>query len=226
MADGGSSRVRSRSAWARPQRATAPGGFGFGAGCRRRRSDPAHRRGGHPCRAVIRGLISINAAAARPDLVRALVVAEASPAALDVSATDALAAEVEGELSSWPLPFRTRDDAIAYFGGPSISATAWTESLEERDDGLCPRFDIDVVVSMLREAVGHSQWSAWEQIECPVLVVRGETGSLAMSDAEEMVRRLASAQLVKVTKAGHDLHLQGPEEWRKALSSFLAALRG
>lgn len=172
------------------------------------------------------GLISIAVAAAQPDLVRALVVVEASPTALGASTTDALAAEVEGELSSWPVPFRTRDDAVAYFGGPSISATAWTEGLEERDDGLWPRFDIDVVVRMLREAVGHSQWNAWEQIQCPVLVVRGETGSLTMSDAEEMVRRLPSARLVKVAKAGHDVHLERPEEWRKALSVFLAALRG
>lgn len=171
------------------------------------------------------GLISINAAAAQPDLVRALVVVEASPRALDASATNALAAEVEGELSRWPVPFRTRDDAIAYFGGPSISAIAWTEGLEERDNGLCPRFDIDVVVRMLREAVGHSQWSVWEQIQCPVLVVRGETGSLTMSDAEEMVRWLASARLVEVAKAGHDVHLDRPEEWRKALSEFLAPMR-
>lgn len=48
--------------------------------------------------------------------------------------------------------------------------------LEERDDGLWPRFDIDVVVRMIRVTVGESQWAAWEQIRCPVLIVKDRTG--------------------------------------------------
>lgn len=171
------------------------------------------------------GLISITVAAAQPDLVRALVIVEASPAGLDASETSALAAEIEAELSSWPLPFRTRDRALTYFGGPSVSATAWTDGLEEREDGLWPRFDLDVMVRMIRETVGDSLWNAWEQIRCPVLIVRGENGSLELSAAEEMLRRLGSARLVKVPEAGHDVHLERPDAWRQRVSAFLADLR-
>lgn len=167
------------------------------------------------------GLISIVVAATRPDLVRALVVIEASPAGLEVEDTEALASDVEKELRSWPLPFRTRDEAVAYFGGPSVSAAAWADGLEERDDGLWPRFDIDVMVRMVREAVGDSHWSAWDEIRCPVLIIRGETGSLSRSEAKEMVRRSASSRLIEVSGAGHDVHLDRPKEWREALSTFL-----
>lgn len=170
------------------------------------------------------GVVAILAAAAHPDRVRALVVVEASPVGLDAVASAALAAEIEDELSSWPLPFRTRDEAVAYFGGPSVSASAWVAGLEERQDGLWPGFDIDVMVRMIRETVGESQWAAWEQIPCPVLIVKGENGSLAVPDAREMKRRLPSARLVEIGGAGHDVHLDRPHAWRKALSPFLADL--
>lgn len=167
------------------------------------------------------GLISIAVAAVQPGLVRALVVVEASPAGVDEAAGATLVAEVERQLSSWPVPFRTRDEAVDYFGGSSVSATAWAVGLEERDNGLWPRFDIDVMLRMLNENVGEERWNAWNQLRCPVLIVRGENGSLAASDAEEMIRRLPSARFVTVREAGHDVHLEQPEGWRGALSSFL-----
>lgn len=167
------------------------------------------------------GLISIIVAARQPDLVRALVVVEASPAGLDEAGTLTLASQLERQLGSWPVPFRTREEAVEYFGGSSVSATAWTDGLEERDGGLWPRFEVDVMVRMIHDTVGGTCWDEWEHVRCPVLLVRGETGSLAASDAGEMVRRLPSARLVTVAEAGHDVHLEQPEGWRGTLSAFL-----
>ncbi len=170
------------------------------------------------------GLISILVAAAEPDLVQALVVVEASPTAMDEQAAMTLAAEVKEKLSSWPTPFRSREAAIRFFGGPSVAATAWAAGLEERDDGLWPRFDVDVLVTMLEKVVRHDHWSEWDRIRCPALVVRGETGSLSVEDARAMEERLSQAQLVEIPGAGHDVHLDRPDEWRKGVSTFLRGL--
>jgi pimeloyl-ACP methyl ester carboxylesterase len=80
-------------------------------------------------------------AAQRPDLVRALVVAEATPA-IDHDAPR----QVRERLDAWPAPFAGRGDALAYFGD-----TAWgravADGLEHRQDGLWPAFDVDVMVA-------------------------------------------------------------------------------
>jgi pimeloyl-ACP methyl ester carboxylesterase len=158
----------------------------------------------------------------RPELVRALVVAEASPAEGDETS----AAEVAQLLSRWPLPFPSRDAAVEFFGGPSLSAETWADGLEQRDDGWWPRFDSDLMVRTLREAVERPYWEEWERISCPVLVVRACDGSIPAADAQAMADRLPQARLVELTGAEHDLHLDRPAEWRRALSGFLDSLDG
>ena len=39
-----------------------------------------------------------------------------------------------------------------------------------------------------------------------------------------MTQRLASSRLIEVPGAGHDLHLDRPEEWRAVLTGFLEAV--
>jgi pimeloyl-ACP methyl ester carboxylesterase len=150
------------------------------------------------------------------------VVAEASPAAGD----DGTAGEVGKALSRWPLPFPSRAAAVEFFGGPSLSAEAWADGLEVRDDGWWPRFDIELMERTLSEAVSRPYWDEWERIRCPVLVVRAGNGSIPAADAQAMVDRLPQARLVELEGAGHDLHLERPAEWRRALSKFLDVLGG
>src|SRR4051794_25577418 len=61
------------------------------------------------------GQTAIALAAYRPHLVRALVLVEASPAPV----RETTVREVAAMLARWPVPFPTRDDAVAFFGGPS-----------------------------------------------------------------------------------------------------------
>src|SRR3989440_1690590 len=63
-------------------------------------------------------------AARRPELVRALVVAEAAP-----DADPGAPASVAGWLRSWPVPFAGRDDALAFFGDTTWGR-AWADGLE------------------------------------------------------------------------------------------------
>jgi pimeloyl-ACP methyl ester carboxylesterase len=159
-------------------------------------------------------------AAKRPDLVRGLVVVEATPQAdPDAPAT------VRGWLEDWPVPFASREDAVSFFGGDSPWARAWADGLETRGDGLWPSFATDVMIAALEETSRNSYWVDWESIRCPVLIVRAAGDSLGATYTR-MVESLPMAHLVEVEDAGHDLHLDQPQRWRMVLEDFLAVLDG
>lgn len=165
------------------------------------------------------GLVAIRLAADLPQLVHALVVVEASPSAADDA--DAIASEVAASLRRWPVPFASYDDAVAFFGGPSVAATAWASGLLQGEGGWRPRFDIDDEVGTLREALSQTLWPEWERIRCKVLVVRGERGTLSADEAQAMADRGHDVRVAVIADAGHDVHLEQPETWRRVLSSFL-----
>jgi pimeloyl-ACP methyl ester carboxylesterase len=171
------------------------------------------------------GQTALLLAAERPDLVRGLVLADAGPAGLDdEAAVDANVDDLIRSLGRWPVPFPSSKAAVDFFGGPSASAEAWAGGLEERDGGWWPRFDVDVMARTLREATGRSYWDEWERISCPVLVVRGGRGQLSVADARAMAERGHRVEVVDLPEAGHDLHLDSPDEWRAAVSRFFDAL--
>jgi pimeloyl-ACP methyl ester carboxylesterase len=173
------------------------------------------------------GRTALLLAARRPDLVRGLVVADAGPAGGDeADVVESDLAELEKSLRRWPVPFASRDAAVEFFGGPSLSAEAWADGLEHREGAWWPRFDIDVMVRTLREAVSRSCWEDWERIACPSLVVRAGDGSLSRADAQAMAARGQHARLVELAGAKHDLHLDRPAEWREALAEFVDSLGG
>jgi pimeloyl-ACP methyl ester carboxylesterase len=171
------------------------------------------------------GLTALLLAAERPDLVRGLVLADAGPEGVgDERAVEANVADLARSLARRPVPFASRQAAVDFFGGPSPSAEAWADGLEHRDGGWWPRFDAEVLARTLREATRQSYWAQWERIACPALVVRAGRGQLSAADARAMAERGQRVQLVDMPDAGHDLHLDAPDEWRAVVSSFLDAL--
>jgi pimeloyl-ACP methyl ester carboxylesterase len=166
------------------------------------------------------GHLAMLVAARHPDLVRGLVVAEASP----IQASEEHAEGLGQTLTRWPVPFDSRQAAIEFFDGPSLCADAWTDGLEHRDGGWWPRFDIDVMVRTLREATRQDYWDEWERIRCPTLVIRAGAGTLSAEDAQAMLHRLPSGRLVELPGAVHDLHLDQPAQWREAVMEFVVTL--
>jgi pimeloyl-ACP methyl ester carboxylesterase len=161
-------------------------------------------------------------AAARPDLVGAVVVAEGGPNDnSDVKAITGAVDYIDATLRRWPVPFATRAAALTHFGGPSLRAELWTSGLEQRDDGLWPRFDIDVMLRTLRASLEYPSWDAWERVEQAMLLVRANRGIYTAGQVREMAERGRAVTLVEIDGAGHDVHLDRPREWRAALSDFL-----
>jgi len=157
-------------------------------------------------------------AARYPELVRGLVIAEATPAANPEAQR-----HVRTWLESWPIPFTSRAEAIAFFGGKSLKAETWVEGLQHRDDGFWPGFEAPVMLAALDEISQQSYWDEWAAIRCPVLVVRAERGASAR-DTQRMLELLPQTRLREIANAGHDLHLDQPERWRQILEEFLSTI--
>ena len=172
------------------------------------------------------GVTAISLAARRASLTRGLVVVDAGPP--DEREDAEAAARTIGEaLRTWPVPFAARMDATAFFGdrfGAGLPADAWTRGLEQRADGWWPRFEVDVMMRTLREALAEPGWEDWERVACPTLIVRAGKGFVDAAVARTMVERLPGAMLVEIEDATHDVHLDKPDEWRATLTRFLENL--
>lgn len=166
------------------------------------------------------GLIAFLAASERPDLVSALVVVEATPDREEPE----VAEQIAGYFDSWPLPFPSREAAVTFFGGPSPRAEAWARNLAATPSGLQPAFDADVLVAAIGDALARDYWDEWRALAVPTLLIRGEEGELSPATAAAMADAVPAAQLVSIPGAGHDVHLDAPDAWRRALESFLAGL--
>jgi pimeloyl-ACP methyl ester carboxylesterase len=173
------------------------------------------------------GLTALSLAARRPELVRGVVLVDASPSDGD-GVEDAVSATAQA-LREWPALFGSRSDARAFFAerfGGGLAAEAWTSGLERVENGWRPRFDVEVMAQTLRDAISVPSWDEWDSITCPTLVVRAGKGVVEPETAKEMTERLPRAQLVEIADAAHDLHLDRPDEWQEALTGFLDSVDG
>lgn len=156
-------------------------------------------------------------AAARPDLVRRLVLLEGNEgggAAEDHAA-------LGDYFRSWATPFASREEARELLGGGPL-ARAWAADLEARADGLYPRFEAEVMVRAISD-VRVPRWSEWESITAPTLVVYADRGMFTEAQRVEFVSRGRNVRRVDLFGASHDAHLDAFEQWSVELREFLTA---
>ncbi len=155
-------------------------------------------------------------AASRSFLVRRLVLLECDAGGIGPGEADAL-----GEFfRSWRIPFPDRSAAVAALGEGQL-ATAWIADLEERPDGLLPRFAPAVMVDAIR-ANAAPRWREWERVTAPTLAVYGENGMFSEDQKAEFVQRGVNVQRVDLAHASHDAHLDAFDQWIAVLREFLA----
>jgi pimeloyl-ACP methyl ester carboxylesterase len=162
------------------------------------------------------GVNAFLVAARRPDLVRGLVVVEAS-----ANANPLTQDSIREWLSSWPLPFPTLTDARLFFGGHTLFASTWIEVLEERQDGYWPQFHLEHMVASMADITTHDYWNEWEKVQCPTLVVGGAASCIDQQELQKMAERIPDGRYSLVPRAGHDLHLEQPDLWQQAVLPFL-----
>ncbi|WP_329338730.1 alpha/beta hydrolase [Streptomyces sp. NBC_00663] len=143
-------------------------------------------------------------ASAHPELVASLILVEAGPG----GPNPAVPTQIADWLDSWPTPFTSVAQAETFLGHE-----AWARGLEERPDGWHPRFDRDTMIATITELTARAYWPEWERLACPTLVVRGGKGALSAEEAAEMLRRRArGTRVVVIRDAGHDVHLDRPDD--------------
>lgn len=163
------------------------------------------------------GLNAFLATARRPDLVRLLVVVEATPES-DPSAPE----HVRDWLSTWPMPFPSRAAAQTFFGGENLYARTFAASLDEAPDGFRPAFDVAHMVRAMADVATTSYWADWAAIQCPTLLVGGETSFVSQALLRRMAQDNPVSRYTCIPGARHDVHLETPAEWRRTLGDFLA----
>ncbi|MFD8641575.1 alpha/beta fold hydrolase [Streptomyces zaomyceticus] len=160
-------------------------------------------------------------AAAHPGLPRALVVVEAGPG----GANPAVQEQIGNWLRAWPVPFPSREAASAYLGnGSEPVGEGWARGLEERADGLWPRFDPDVMVRALDEIATRAFWDEWAAVSCPTLAVLGQGelgGIIGGEEYAEMVRLRPALHGASLPGTGHEVHLERPGTLHRLIVDFL-----
>lgn len=154
--------------------------------------------------------------AKRPDLVRQLIMLEGDQGGGTAEEHQALGAFFR----SWEVPFASRVEATEALGNGPL-ARAWAADLEQRDDGLYPRFDADIMQSTI-EAVGEPRWSEWESVEAPAVVIYADGGMFSEEQKAEFIRRGRQVRRVDIPRASHDAHLDAFDHWIAALHSAIA----
>ncbi|MFD4371578.1 alpha/beta fold hydrolase [Streptomyces sp. NPDC058486] len=168
------------------------------------------------------GHAALLAAARRHPRVAGAVLVEAGPA----GSTPEDVAQVVGWLEGWPVPFASREAAVAYFGGGAVGE-GWASGLEQRGSGWWPRFNAPVLAASLRENAVRSWWEEWDAIDVPLLAVLGEKGIIDAEQWDGMARRQPGLlHGVSLPAAGHDVHLERPEQVYGAVAAFLREVVG
>ncbi len=171
------------------------------------------------------GIVATLLAAARPDLVRGLVMVEAG---VDALSPDTLAS-VTTWLNSWPEHFESSHAATNFFGADKPSTPAWVAGLIPTPDGFLPRFDPDTLIQIMKVLAVPDRWAAWRSLQMPTLIVRGVAGSLTVEQAQRMKDEHATPEQVRIAEvfeAGHDVHLDQPAQLAAVLSEFADGVAG
>jgi 2-succinyl-6-hydroxy-2,4-cyclohexadiene-1-carboxylate synthase len=171
------------------------------------------------------GRIALGAAVLAPERVLRLVLEGASPGL--ASEPDRRARRDQDEA----LAFRLEQEGIQAF------VAAWTalplfesqrrlpESIRDGMRRRRLRNDPQALAACLRGLGAGAQPSFWErlaEVRAPVLLLTGDDDRKFTDIAAEMSRLLPESRALTVPSAGHTVHLEQPDAWLEAVTSWLA----
>lgn len=156
-------------------------------------------------------------AAAHHERVRGIVVEDMAP---DFRGRTAVYwAEM---VRSWPQPFRDGRAVLEYFG--PVAGRYFLDAFTHGPDGYRLHGDIDVFRAISEEWGMRDFWSYWSAVRCPALLVEGEHTITPDGQMLDMARRHRAARHVRIPDAGHLVHDDQPDSYRKVVADFLLSL--
>lgn len=164
------------------------------------------------------GLHSWCVAAARPDLVIAVVVED--------MAADFVGRTVgawEPWLHALPVEFSSAEEVLAEFG--PIAGRYFLESFDRTPTGWRLHGRPERWIEIAAEWGTRDYWAQWQSVRAPVLLI--EAGDSVVPPGQ--MRRMAElagprAAYVHVPGAGHLVHDDAPQAYREAVEAFLGSL--
>jgi 3-oxoadipate enol-lactonase len=167
------------------------------------------------------GMIALQLAADRPDLVRSLVVVNSSP--------DMVVRTWRQRLEVWQrsiiVPLLGMKKMAELLGSrlfPKVEQGELRELFVQRWQENDPR----AYRQTLRAIVGWSVADRLPAIDCPVLVVAGDQDYTPVAYKASYVERLPHAELVVVEDSRHGTPVDQPEAFNEALAGFLRRWAG
>lgn len=171
------------------------------------------------------GRVALHFAAARPDLVRRLVLESASPG-LETdderrarrASDEALAQRILADGLDAFLDFWERQPIFESRGRLETEVSQHHHRLRLAND---PR-SLAAALRGLGTGALPSLWGSLSGLDVPTLLIVGELDGKFVEIGRRMMDAMPRARLVVVPGAGHTVHLERPGDWLEAVVSFLA----
>ena len=157
-------------------------------------------------------------AAARPELVEALVVEDMAP--------DFVGRTVgawEPWLRALPAEFDSAEAVFAEFG--PIAGRYFLEAFDRTSTGWRLHGRPDRWIATAAEWGTRDYWRQWRAVRAPVLLIEAGDSVAPPGQMQRMAELAAGrASYVRVAGAGHLVHDDAPQAYRETVESFLAGL--
>jgi pimeloyl-ACP methyl ester carboxylesterase len=171
------------------------------------------------------GLHGWELAAARPDLVHALVVEDMAP-----DHRGRTAAPWVSWLAAMPDSFESIAEVREAFGWPRPSVgDYYAECVREGPGGYRLLTPYSLASAIAEEWGERDFWAGVRALRCPTLLLEAEQTPIAseqMAQMARLIRRHASVRHVRVAGTGHLLHDDAPARYRELVTHFLVESAG
>ena len=158
-------------------------------------------------------------AAARPDLVSALVVEDMAPDFLGRTT-----GPWEPWMAALPSDFASADEVYDLFG--TVAGRYFLEAFDRTETGWRLHGHPARWVEIAAEWGTREYWSQWRAVRAPTLLIEAGNGVTPPGQMAHMTEAACRTAYSVVTGAGHLLHDDAPAEYRQAVESFLTTFTG
>jgi pimeloyl-ACP methyl ester carboxylesterase len=173
---------------------------------------------GSPVRLVghsMGGLHSWCLAAARPELVSALVIEDMAP-----DFRGRTTGPWEPWLHALPVEFSSAEQVFGEFG--PVAGRYFLEAFDRTDTGWRLHGHTSRWIEIAAQWGTRDYWAQWSAVRAPALLIEAGNSVTPPGQMRQMAETQLSATYLVVPTAGHLVHDDAPEVYREAVELFLA----
>ncbi|WP_373425019.1 alpha/beta fold hydrolase [Mycobacterium simiae] len=155
-------------------------------------------------------------AAQHPELVSALVIEDMAP-----DFRGRTTGPWEPWLHTLPVEFDSAEQVLAEFG--PVAGQYFLEAFDRTPTGWRLHGQTARWVDIAAEWGTRDYWAQWRSVRAPALLIEAGNSVTPPGQMRQMAQRDVPTTYLKVPQAGHLVHDEAPQVYRKAIESFLAA---